>query len=389
MNIPTPDGLFNNENFTENIREPQPTRTPTQEYVLHAMPDALRMVKEGTLSYAQLRQSQAALLDNAAESILGNTDERTALVTQLDLAFMLGGYLPSGSDAYVNAPSQLLALLDYQAETFNLPNRMDYELIIDVNTEEFNTTGHMRTYLNGPDAQSERDFYLGHHVSESYLKQVASSLDGIVVGDITGADIQPTLQTAQQNLKLFREYMAAYMRLSATVFDTSLRPYLATYPDGIRNASGAFMPSVQLTELALHAPTEQQTKYIDMALPYFPRATRAKIENAHQQSLSGKNLADMITAGDLSLDRESSNMLNAIVEEFITFRTTHLAVVRHKIPQAFVEDAGPKSRQQFAAFGEPDIMADGEKGTADFHIVNFLAGSVHRLIQAKRQLDTD
>ncbi|HWZ66037.1 MAG TPA: hypothetical protein VNX65_04605 [Patescibacteria group bacterium] len=359
--------------------------SPLGEYTLGEMPNDLAAVRDGGMSYTELRTKQEAVLTDVALQIAGNTDPHVATITQLDLAFMLGGYLPLEAHAYREAPAQLLGLLDQHADRFGLPARMDYELIIDINTEEYRRTGHMRTFTNGNTALAERDFYQGHHDSEVYVKAAAYQLRNIVEHPNNG-NAGRIIEAASSNMRIFREYMATYMRLTKDDFGT-MRPYLASYPDGIRNASGAFMPSVQLTELALHAPTAEQGMYMDESMRYFPRWARDILGDWREQSARGCNVLDLVTNGHLELDAHSAHTLKELVDEFLKFRTAHMAATRKQIPEAFEGQVVPVSRRQLAEFGEPDIMAGGAKGTAGFVIVNVLGGAAHRIVMAQQQLE--
>lgn len=412
MTTPTPrkDILFKGHTDSpELFPEPNAPRTPIGEYVVTAMPADLAAIREGGLDYVDLATKHALLLEAIAPTIEANTDEHVATVMQMDLAFMLGGYLPVGSEkaydaaveysgptAYDIAPPQLLELLDLQAERFGLPRRMDYELIIDVNSSEYHRTGVMRTYLSGEHALGERDFYQGHNEAEVFIKEAAVQL-GALVDNPSQSDKAEILRAAAANVKTLGEYMKKYhQREDGTGFknDTfdAMRPYLAAYPDGTKNASGAFMPSVQLAELNLHAPSEQYERQLDQSMPYFPRWARAVMPQLREDSRNGRNIHDMVKSGELQLTDEEQKILDDIVGQFAAFRRAHIAVVRTKnIP---ISDK-PVSTREFQEFGEPDIMeAEGPRGTADFNVLNLLAGSIHRLVnlrqrlQNKPQLDT-
>lgn len=395
------DILFTNQaDSPESFPDPRAPRNPITEYVLAELPLDLAAIQEGTINYVDLATKHAVLLDGIAPTIEANTDEQAATVMQMDLAFMLGGYLPIGSakaydpgveytgpNAYEVAPPQLLTLLELQANRFELPRRMDYELIIDVNSAEYHRTGTMRTFLTGEDALGERDFYQGHSEAEVFIKEAAAQL-GALIDNPELPNKAEILRAAAANVRILDKYMRKYQDNNGQGFKNSvfdaMRPYLASYPDGIRNASGAFMPSVQLAELALHAPSEQYDKQLDESMPYFPRWARAIMPQLREDSRSGRNLEDMVKSGELQLTDEEQQLLGSIVDQFIGFRKSHLSVVRTKnIP---IPDK-PASIPGFQAFGEPDVMeAGGAHGTADFNILNLLAGSTHRLVDLRRKL---
>lgn len=367
------------------VLPPETSVSPLARYTLTEMPNDLAAVRAQTMPYAELRSKQHDVLTEHAPAIAANTDPYAAAVTQLDLAFMLGSYLPQKEKTYGEAPPQLHALLEQQATRFDLPARMDYELVIDVNSEEYLRRGHMRTFLAGETALHERDFYFGHYESEPHMKAAAYLLRSTVEHP-QRSDTDEVMRAALDNMHNLRQYMAAYARLGKDAMNT-FRPYLNTYPDGVRNASGAFMPSVQLAELALHAPSKGHNTYLDECLQYFPRQTRGAIAEWREDSAAGHNVLDLVLSGALRLrPKEGVVALEGLLDEFLRFRTAHLGITRKHIPEAFEDRDAPISRRQLAEFGEPDIMAEGEKGTAGFDIVNVLGGAAYRLVAAKQRL---
>lgn len=379
--------LFNNEPTPpEIVSSPEQSSSPLAEYTLTEMVGDLAAVANETMTYDELRTKHETVLAGAAEQMAANTDPQVAKVTQLDLAFMLGGYLKAdehaGPDdekiAFRLAPPQLLGLLKQQADRFGVPELMDFDLIIDVNSAEYLEHGHMRTFTGDP---GERDFYLGHHVSEPHVKAAAYQLRSII-DTPEHVDVNAVLASAADNMQIFRQYMQKYIKLSTAAFG-NMRPYLASYPDGTRNASGAFMPGVPLAELALQAPTDEHNKFLDESMPYFPQWSRELIADAREGSARGRNVMDMIASGEITLNQTGENaktMLRTFVDEFVRFRMAHHAATRKQIPQAFPEGAAV-SRAALREFGEPDITSEnGEKGTADFNIQNVLGGAINRLL---------
>ncbi|MET0779212.1 MAG: hypothetical protein ABWY71_00100 [Candidatus Saccharimonadales bacterium] len=370
----------------EMIAPPEQSPSPLAGYTLTEMVEDLDSVAKNEMSYAELRAKQEAVLAGAAERIAANTDLHAAKVTQMDLAFMLGGYLKADehketdadSVAFRLAPPQLLGLLKQQADRFGIPPLMDYDLIIDVNSSEYLEHGHMRTFTGHP---GERDFYLGHHLSEPYVKAAAYQLR-TVIDTPHQVDVNAVLESAADNMRTFRQFMQKYIKLSTAAFG-NMRPYLASYPGGIRNASGAFMPGVPLAELALHAPTDEHGKFLDESAPYFPQWAQTPITDAREASTRGRNIMDMVTSGEISLTDEGNaahTALREFVDEFVRFRMAHHAATRKQIPGAFPAGAAV-SRSALREFGEPDITSvDGVKGTADFNIQNVLGGSINRLL---------
>lgn len=365
--------------------------SPLADYVLDELPADLAAIRAGEYSYDEpngLHDKHGAILEHYAEVIANNNDPEVAAATQLDLSFMLGSYLPLGKDAMDHLPPKLGELLQLQADRWGLPPNMDYELIIDVNARETARTGRTRTYLQGEAGQTERDFYLGHAEAELFAKAAAFSVEDLL-GDPTHANATQILEDAARHVDVFVKFMQAYIRMDRDHFNT-FRPYLADYPHGPRNASGAFMPSVQLLELSLRPPTEQHGVFLDNGLAYMPRWGRPQVADARKRSEGGGNVLDMFRNGELELDNAGLAAYVNLLEGLINFRLAHGAATYKQIPGAFEEETrGPRpiSRAALKAYGELSILGAGEAGTAGFNVRDILAGTVSRLLTTLDELD--
>jgi len=374
---------------------PEVPRSPLAEYVIGQLPQDLAHLRgQGDASdyrygftYQQLRDKHAAVLEHYAPLIAANTDPIVAEEVQLDLAFMLGSYLHPKA-AGVQPPALLQAMLGYNATHFGLPKYMDYELIIDVNSREYLRTGRMRTYLQGEEALSERDFYLGHYLATPSINSAAFALRGLL-DDPKHEDSTAILQSSADNMKTFVQYMKAYMNLDKDHF-AALRPYLASYPDGTRNASGAFIPGVQFLELTLKTPSEGQNVFLEESIPYMPRWGRPVVRQWRNHAERGHNVQDLLGSGDLQLEEEGLVALKEIVRSLVGFRMAHRRATYKQIAEAFEEDAHgpiPKGNAELTAFGEPPIMEAGAAGTAGFSVRNLLTGSISRTIRLLNELN--
>jgi hypothetical protein len=254
-----PDLFKNIPNNNERLPDNNVPGLAISDYVLNEMPVDLAAIQVGTLEYSELSARHARILEGLVPFADSNSDNETAELIQLDLAFMLGAYLPLGEQAYNFTPPQLHELLKSQSERFGLSPYMDYELIIDINTREYHRIGKMRTFLDGTDALSERDFYLGHSEGEKHIKIVVDRLMSIIKNP-NQPEIDDMLKCSVENMRLFNDYMKKYHGMSGVVFSL-MKPYLASYPDGTRNAKCSF----SRTTIA-HSPTDEQTKLIDESL---------------------------------------------------------------------------------------------------------------------------
>jgi hypothetical protein len=379
------------------------TTGPIAEYIQNDFHSDLAMVVEDHDTYPDLASRHARLLSGAAARVLAhNRDPEVAEITQLDLLFMLGAYLPLEDDAFRAAPPELLSALAANKAQFGTPDRMAYEQIIDINTAEFIKSGYMRTYLSGAVGRDERDFYLGHFLSEPHIKSAFLSVNRVVTMPDC-VDTVATLRHAAGEMAEFTEGMNTYRHLSSDSF-TKLRSFLKGYPDGTRNASGAFMPSVQLLELALHEPTEQYDKFIDESMPYFPRNTRGAMQTLRQDSSNGINLIQKLEAGEITVTGELKEAFNGIADYFLGFRLRHYGMTQKHIPKAYwktnddgefsQDEAGRRVRKSATTLSEArdivnerDIMeVDSTPGSAGFNIPHVLGNSVVRLDQLKERI---
>ena len=365
--------------------------SPLADYILDELPADLAAIREGEYTYDEpngLRDKHSAILEHYADIIAANNDPDVAAATQMDLAFMLGSYLPLGKDAIASLPPKLSELLQLQADRWGLPPHMDYELIIDVNARETARTGRTRTYLSGEAGKTERDFYLGHAEAELFAKAAAFSVEDLI-NDPGHANATQILEDAAKNMEVFVRFMQAYIRMDADHFN-AFRPYLADYPHGPRNASGAFMPSVQLFELSLRPPTGQQRVFLDNGLAYMPRWGRPQVAEACKRSEGGGNVLDLYKGGELQLDDAGLKAYASLLDNLVNFRMAHSAATYKQIPGAFEEQTrGPRpvSRPALKAYGELSILGAGEAGTAGFNVRDILAGTISRLLATLDELD--
>src|SRR3989338_7025398 len=142
--------------------QPETIRSALSSYTLGELPADLGLLiqeardedgKVDAVHYASLAQrlvvKQAKILEQAESEIQEPASLEAARLVQLDLLFLLGGYLPAGQEAYGTTPPSLLPLLKSNGDKINLPNRMTYELIIDIKSAKFFKSGLMRVFSTG------------------------------------------------------------------------------------------------------------------------------------------------------------------------------------------------------------------------------------------------
>ncbi|MFD8705077.1 hypothetical protein ACFV1W_21075 [Kitasatospora sp. NPDC059648] len=381
---------MNSSQLFEGVAHPRPhtspapgrSGSPLREYVLRSLPSALSDLSAEHLTYQQLADSQEQMLRMVTPQCLAEDDERTARLLQLDLLFLLSGYAPAGPQA---APRALAELISAQCARFpTLDPHLSYELLIDVNCEEYRRSGDIRVFSAGRDAAFERDFYLGHHVSEPWAKSAAYGLRSLVL-PAAAARPAAVLDDVVEHLAEFTRHMARYRRLSQEAFNR-FRPYHMGHPGGPRGASGAFMPSVHLLELALLPPSKGYGIFLDQSMSYFPSWSRPVIARWRGDSIRGANVSQRLRDGRLVLDRAGRDRLVRVIDKFVDFRMAHLGVTRHALPEAFRERTGLTRRDIREQGGEHDVLDGRDPGTSGFSVRHVLTNAVYRLLALRADL---
>jgi hypothetical protein len=358
-------------------------------YALQELPTDLSAVRTGAMTYDELAQKQHGVVQDSYMTTTSNRDPQAAQVAQMDMLFMLGGYLPKGKESFDKVPNSLRAMLDYNTNRFNLPSHMDYETIVDVNSDTFQRTGNIRVFSEGDLADAERDFYLSHYYTEPYVKVAAFTLRSLVENP-DSANKSEALASARDHLAEFAGALREYRHLAKEEF-SHFRQYLTSYPDGVRNASGAFMPSPQLVELALHQPMPQFELFLAEATPYYPGWARPLIEQWKEDSKQGDNIKDALFAGRLDLDEEQRLLLTQVVTEFYNFKQAHLGVTVHQVPEAFPPNPDDRclGKGDLKDFGERNIFESKQvRGTGGFDVQNLLGSGVWRMLNLLGELQT-
>ncbi len=359
--------------------------SPLRDYVLGGLPQDLAEVRDGGLTYRRLADRQREVLAGTGGHLVTGDDPGAARITQLDLLFMLSGYAPAGPHA---APRELVELVSAQCARFPfLDPYLSYELLIDVNSEEYARCGDIRVFSSGRLGALERDFYLGHHLAEPWARAAAYGLQALVAAPGAGAgEPAAVLADAARCLAEFTARMADYRRLSGEAFGR-FRPYHMGRPGGPRGASGAFMPSVQLLELVLLPPTAEYGVYLDQAMSYFPSWARPVVARWRSASGLGANVRECLRDGRLVLDGAGAGQLVRLIDGFVDFRMVHLGVTRRMLPEAFADRAGLTRREIGAQDGERSVLGGGgEAGTSGFGVRDVLTNAVHRLLTLRDEV---
>jgi len=369
--------------------EPSRQSNTLAHYVVHELPKDIRSWSDNLTSFKDLAERHAALLASERARLYSLKNDQQAAVAQLDLLMLLGAYLPAKEAVYQLAPPLLLELLAYISAQHELPPRLTYELIVDVNTTAFlRSDGDIRTFSHGKTGRVERDFYIGHYLAEKHIHSSYQLLRA-VLQDPFLANRHAYLQSALSGLEQFTAYMSAYSRLPADDY-AYFRRFLTPYPDKIKNASGAFMPTPQLFETLLHTSGFAQTEYLRRNLQYFPRWAHADLQAQMNPQTVTPTVQSLLASGALQhLDEAEHQLLDALVEQFIRFKLTHIKVASSKIPEAFPKPPITEREDLRTFHTQLDAKRDGtgtQQGTGGFAPQDFLADGVQRLLDLQTQL---
>jgi len=382
-----PSGLFRTIPTSKILgrKSPEKPTTVLDRYVLRELPKDIRAWNDHSVSFDELAARHVPVLEAERERLIALTDSKQAALAQLDLLMLLGAYLPAKETAYQHAPALLLELLERLSVAHKLPPRLTYEFIVDVNVTAFlQSGGNIRTFSTDP---VERDFYLGHYLAEQHIRRSYEQLHTLLERP-NAADKSIRLQEILTGLKQFTAYMAAFARLPAESY-AYFRRFLVPYPDKIKNASGAFMPTPQLFETLLHTPGKAQTEYLRRNLRYFPRWAQEKLRLQIDAKEPTLNVQSLLDHNALHLDATERELLDAVIEQFVRFKLTHIKVASSKIPEAFPKQPITTRKDLRTFQPQLDVHRDGtgtKQGTGGFAPQDFLADGVRRLLELQAQL---
>ncbi|HSW78253.1 MAG TPA: hypothetical protein VLG36_05635 [Candidatus Chromulinivoraceae bacterium] len=365
-----------------------PSRTVLSQYVINELPRDIKEWNDDILSIEELAKRQVVVLEAEQKRLRTLKNNEEAAVAHLDMLMLLGAYLPTKEVAYQVAPPLLLELLTYLSARHHLPYRLTYELIVDVNVTAFlRSGGDIRTFSNGKTGRVERDFYVGHYLAEQHIRR-SYELLRTILDHPAMTDKHTKLKSTLKALEQFTSYMTAFERLPPDSY-AYFRRFLVPYPDNVRNASGAFMPTPQLFEMLLHTPGFTQTEYLRHNLQYFSRWAQEDLQAHIEAKAQPVTLQSLLDSGTLPLETDERKLVDAIIEQFVQFKLTHIKVASSKIPEAF-----PKppilGRENLRAFQpQLDAKRNGtgtQQGTGGFTPQDFLADGVGRLLNLQIQL---
>ncbi|MFD0391920.1 hypothetical protein ACFQ3Z_00930 [Streptomyces nogalater] len=178
--------------------------------MLNRLPADLAAVTQGRSTYARLAAEQCRVLSAAARTTDRSPPIRPARPSSSSTC------CSCSTDTFRRARRPSPPAAGGPGGTVrpvsSLDPHMSYELLIDVNCAEWETTGHIRVFSDGELGRLERDFYLGHHLAEPAVRGAFDRLSSLVL-EPDAVDPAAALEEALRGLDDFRRYMAQYGRL--------------------------------------------------------------------------------------------------------------------------------------------------------------------------------
>lgn len=337
------------------------------EFVLTGQPQLLNAVRAHELSVDIVVQKQRELITNLRADDIDRVDanQDLARVAMLDLSFAMNAVIFSGG----TPPEEVMQLNTKLAQVTGLPEMMTFEKIISINSRL--PFGQMRTFTDGAVGETEKRFYYGHELMGIKLQDTvhiaSQSIEALrdqreeAVEEAVGL-----LAKGASSMEEFADFMRGFMKMPKEHFSI-FRQYLSQYPDGTRNASGAFigMPRLNIRLVGLSPKYEQ---FLDEGMQYFPINEQSDIQYAREQAQQGDYLVAQCERLHGESQQRLAKVLVQVIEPIRDFRLAHLAAVCRHVPQAIPE--GLKNlKEQLAQTEEEPILGDesGEaKGTGGF-----------------------
>jgi len=336
-------------------------------FVLIEQPELLNAIRAGELSLYAVVDKQRELIINLTREDIGRiiANQDLARVAMLDLSFAVNSVIFSGG----TPPEEVRELNVRLSQVTGLPETMTFEKIVSVNSKL--PFSQMRAFTSGAVGETEKRFYYAHELMDIKLQETIAiatqSVDALRSKGQQGVDeVVVSLEKGAGNMKEFADFMKGFMKMPREHFSI-FRQYLSQYPDGTRNASGAFigMPRLNIRLVGLSPRYEE---FLDEGIRYFPVSEQPDIHYARGQAQQGDYLVAQCERLQGEPQQKLAKALIQIIEPIRDFRLGHLAAVVRYIPQAMPE--GVKDLKiQLAQTEEEPIIDDKSavtKGTAGF-----------------------
>lgn len=362
----TAQGLFQQTNVDRQLQSDvllQPEVYPLgqfSQFVLLRQPELLREIRSGAASVSDLYTEQEEQLDSLLPSDIARviSDPQQTRIALLDTGFAISAITFSGG-----MPSERLVEFNRQlAEVAGLSEKMTFQKIVTINSSLPYEA--MRTFTDGDARNTERDFYYGHALMNAPL-EVATLQTQHVQGLLRNGDIDEAdrvLQEIDLRMQEFATAMSSYNRHMDPAHFAIFREYINQYPDGTRNASGAFIGMPRL-QLRLTGTSASYDTFLAESMRYFSPDDQADIALAQAEIEQG-SLVDLCEQLPTNHRGIVAKRLYEILRQLDLFRRRHYVAVMRFVPEAI----GTEQTRLHEQLQQPDepILGEGVVGTGGF-----------------------
>lgn len=363
------------------------------EFILTEQPRLLASIRTHEFGADVVVQRQREILANLDSKIIdrASVNPFLAKIAMLDLTFAINAAIlaedpPSGSAP----PDEVETLSSHFAQVTGLPRTMTFEKIVSVNsTLRFSQ---MRTFTDGEIGDTERRFYYGHAPMDRILQDTTrvatSAISALVDGQLLEETIEALSQSAGK-MQEFSDFMTGFMRMYRDHF-TVFRQYLSQYPDGTRNASGAFIGGMPRLNLRLMGSVPFYEDFLNEGMPYFPVTEQTDIQQARSDANQDNYLIAQV---ERLIDPERKNLAGALIQLIKLlhqFRLTHYIAVLKYLPPEAIPDRGKNLKVQLEEPYE-SILEDQPgiaKGTGGFSSGPLLRNMLRLDLRSLARLET-
>lgn len=363
------------------------------EFILIEQPRLLASIRAHEFGADVVVQRQQEILANLDPKIIdrATVNPFLAKIAMLDLTFAINAVIlaedpPSGSAP----PDEVETLSSHFAQVTGLPITMTFEKIVSVNsTLPFSQ---MRTFTDGEVGATERTFYYGHAPMDRILQDTTRVATNAISALVDGRMAKETIGALSQSagkMQEFSDFMTGFMRMYRDHF-TVFRQYLSQYPDGTRNASGAFIGGMPRLNLRLMGSAPFYEDFLNEGMQYFPVFELPDIKQAHIAAQQGNYLVAICERLGGYEGKDLAKVLIQLIELLHRFRLTHYIAVLKYLPPEAIPDRGKNLKVQLEESYE-SILEDQPgiaKGTGGFSSGPLLRNMLRLDLRSLARLET-
>jgi tryptophan 2,3-dioxygenase len=335
--------------FESVVQERHPIRPlkAVSDFVVEQLPQRLIAIREGTDNVDELISTCEMLLVNSfsytPSKQFGLDRELDQRLMLLDLLFLDSAIVHSGGVS----GGRLTSLIEQLSQEADRIPALTYEDLVYAHTNPLLVDP--RTFTNGVNGLSERDFYVGHMRVEEELQACVTMCHSVLKNQISQSHFDSVLRQVAQRVEVVKEYMEMLGTKMTPEHFRVFRQYLDTHPvRGFKGPSGVFsatFPALEILVAGDKLPQEYYD-YYEKNLQYLPRHEWPLLEEARQLAFEGRTLGNLAVQ-NLSL----YELVKAINTSIQRFRGTHYRGVERQIPEVLNGEAtGTGGEQDVDAF---------------------------------------